>query len=126
MRLPWPKDDAHGIGSNEGVDSNLPYRTCNGVCSNESVWFERCSVEDDGDGRVGGFCKTNFRPYDLAVMAFLIVAKHNLGGSLQVQTDGTQEHWADAFALCQDTFGYGAGSSFYQRQLVCNQEAMCG
>lgn len=33
VRLPCPKGEAHGIGSNEGIGTNLPYRTCNGDCS---------------------------------------------------------------------------------------------
>ena len=125
VRLPWPKNDAHGVGSNEGIGGNLPYRTCNGNCSYESVWFERCSSEDNEDGRVSGFCKTSFRPYDLAATAFLVIARHHLGSSLQVQTDGTSTHWADAFALCQAELGYGAGFSFHNGQLACTWEALC-
>ncbi len=125
VRLPWPKDDAHGIGNNHGLGAVLPYRTCNGDCSYESVWFERSYTEHDGDGTVGGFCKTNFRPYDLAVMAFLVIAKHHLSQSFTVQTDGTAHRWAEAFALCQAELGYGAGYGFVQGKLRIQKEALC-
>ncbi len=126
VRLPWPADDAHGIGSNHGICGVLPYRTCNGDCSYESVWFERVSTEHDQDGTVGGFCKTNFRPYDLAVMAFLLIVQHHLSKSFTVQTDGTECHWAEAFALCQAELGYGAGYHFAAGKLHSYQEALCG
>jgi len=108
-----------GIGSNASVGGSLPYRTCNGDCSYESVWFER--VERDGTG----FCKTAFRLYDLAVTAFLVIAKHHLGANLTVETDGEPAHWADAFALCQAELGYGEGSLFVNGQLVAREVNPC-
>ena len=117
--IPWPMRDARGIGDNAGVGGSLPYRTCNGDCSYESVWFER--IERDGTG----FCKTSFRPYDLAVTAFLVIAKHHLGALLTVETDGEPAHWADAFALCQIELGYGGGSFFEHGQLVVREVNPC-
>ena len=83
IQVPWPARDAHGIGDNAGLGGTLPYRTCNGDCSYESVWFERCQESESADGRVGGFCKTAFRPYDLAVTAFLVIARHHLGDAFE-------------------------------------------
>ncbi len=111
IQLPWPANDAHGIGDNAGLGGTLPYRTCNGDCSYESVWFERCQEDERIDEMTEGFCKTAFRPYDLAVTAFLVIARHHLGARFKVQTDGEGCHWADAFVLCQVVLGYGAGYS---------------
>ena len=122
IQVPWPAKDAHGIGDNAGVGGTLPYRTCNGDCSYESVWFERCQKAGTEDGIAGGFCKTAFRPYDLAVTAFLVIAKHHLETRFEVQTDGEHCHWADAFALCQAVLGYGAGYGFENGLLACGQE----
>ncbi len=126
VRLAWPSKDAHGIGDNMSKGGTLPYRTCNGDCSFESVWFERVATIAGEDGRVECSCKTAFRPYDLAVTAFLVIAKHRLRGELQVQTDGEPCHWAEAFALCQAKLGYGGDYSFQNDRLVSHEEALCG
>ena len=109
IRLPWPTPTATGIGNNQGLEATLPYRTCNGDCSYESVWFERCMNPEqaDSDGVFSGFCKTGFRPYDLAVTAFLIVAKYHLPSAMLIGTDGHQPQWNDARLLCQNVLGYG-------------------
>ena len=126
IQVPWPARDAHGIGDNAGIGGTLPYRTCNGDCSYESVWFERCQETEASDESAEGFCKTAFRPYDVAVTAFLVIARHHLGPRFKVQTDGEGCHWADAFALCQAVLGYGAGYSCQDGHLASGeQEARC-
>lgn len=109
VRIPWPGNGALGIGSNVGITSGtLPFRTCNGDCSYESVWFDRCMDDDEVDenGLCGGFCKTAFRPYDLAVTVFLLICKHHLGDLFRVSTDGEAKQWEDAQRLCQAELGY--------------------
>ena len=98
VRLPWPLRDAGSIGSNQEITSgSLPFRCCNGDCSYESLWWERCVPEDRAEGEwASNFTKTAFRPYDLAVTAFLLIAKHHLGRELSVDTDGEQAQWEDA------------------------------
>ncbi len=120
--IPWPAKDAHGIGSNVGVGGTLPYRTCSGDCSYESVYFPRLLEPD----MIVGFCKTAFRPYDLAVTTFLTIAKHHLGDRIVVQTDGEPQHWADAFTLCQACLGYGSRASFHDGKLTSGEEIVCG
>lgn len=108
VRLPWPGKEASGIGDNTGLGGTLPFRTCNGDCTYESVWFER-SVGDDyrhDNGLCGGFCKTAFRPYDLAVTVFLLIVKHHLGPDFRIDTDGEAKQWEDAQRLCQAELGY--------------------
>lgn len=117
--IPWPSPVATGIGSNvTAVDgdwfagSTLQHRACNGDCSYESVYFERVFKAEkwqkaDENGLWFAFCKTAFRPYDLAVTAFLIIAKHHLKDKITVSTDGEQPHWDDARRLCYTHLGYG-------------------
>lgn len=47
------------------------------------------------------FCKTGRRPYDLAVTAFLLVAKLHLEDLLQVRSDGDISEWAPAADLVE-------------------------
>ena len=92
----------------------LNQRVCNGDCSYETFYFPRVlpdTYEPCRDQRHAGkyfqFCKTAFRPYDLAVTAFLVIAKHHLAGRILVESDGTIMHWMDAVKLCQNVLGYG-------------------
>jgi len=117
----------------------LRQRACSGDdCSYETFYFPR--IEEDGlvigpityydmngkpvyhDKRVVGkifnFCKTAFRPYDLAVISFLIIAKHYLGDEIIIHTDGEYQHWMDGFYLCQDQLGYGAEYTIENGELV--------
>ena len=121
--LVWPSDDAGGIdtagqsGNGGGSGSSqvvagqwcagnlVRSRLCGGDCSYESFILHRESGGED----CHGFVKTNYRPYDLAVNACLIVAKHHLGDILEVSSDGGEKDWADGKALCQHFLGYGAG-----------------
>jgi hypothetical protein len=126
IRLPWPAPDAKGIGSNEGLTGTLPHRTCNGDCSYESFWFRRSLQSDDPTYMPDSFCKTNFRPYDLAVTAFLVIAKHHLRDEITVETDGDHPQWEDAFELCQGELDYGSefhivrvGTTRTLREAVC-------
>jgi len=52
-------------------------------------------------------CKTGRLPYDLAVTAFLVIAKHHLGDQIHVYTDGELNDWQNAIALCRMVLGYG-------------------
>jgi len=58
------------------------------------------------EGLYSAFCKTGLAPYDLAVMAFLLVAKHHVP-EIQIATDGGDEQWSKARQFCQDILGYG-------------------
>ena len=108
----WPAKNAHGIGDNARLGGTLPYRTCNGDCSYESVWFERCQKAAVMDGMAGGFCKTAFRPYDLAVTAFLMIVKHHLGSEVQVQTDGAPCQRSKRLHLASPSWATVPGTAF--------------
>lgn len=105
----------------------LNQRTCDGTCDYETFWFPRemegfkPQIELDNHFRDGKwiyenpnhlgkdyeFTKTAYRPYDLAVCAFLIIAKHYLKDKLVVESDGTIPQWQDAMDLVFDAYGYG-------------------
>ena len=63
--------------------------------------------QNPNNGLYSEFCKTAFKPYDLAVITFLIIAKHHMEDRLMVSSDGTDEHWSDGKQLCQNILGYG-------------------
>jgi hypothetical protein len=50
--------------------------------------------------------KTAYKPYDVAVTAFLILAKHHLGDAIKVSTDGEPKDWEDGRMLCEAVLGY--------------------
>lgn len=61
----------------------------------------------DGDGLWFSCCKTNFQPYDLAVTAFLLIAKRHLGDAFRVGSDGREWEWLRTRLLCHARLGYG-------------------
>lgn len=106
LGIAWPADHASGAaGSSNPVGqwfggALLEVRTCGGDCSHESFCFDR--VEDDEFA----FCKTAFKPYDIAVTAALIVIKHH-APSVNVSSDGNDEDWVDGRMVCVLACGYG-------------------
>jgi hypothetical protein len=120
--IPWPSRDAVG-GVNATAEPNdgtwfagtiLNTRTCDGDCSYETLYFPRKFPDNyyfqPDEERPDLFffcCKTAYRPYDIAVTAFLIVAKHHLGDDIKVSSDGEDRDWYDAKQLCQLHLGYG-------------------
>jgi len=43
----------------------------------------------------------------LAVISFLIIAKHYLKDKIKVSSDGEDQHWFDGKMLCQMILGFG-------------------
>ena len=151
--IPWPAPAVKpGVAANvdqavvgswyAGVCVNQ--RVCNGDCSYETFYFPRVLPErykpvqrviyydlygqlvchdDRHVGKYFQFCKTAFRPYDLAVTAFLVIAKHHLGDRILVESDGTIAHWMDAVKLCRDVLGYGIAFQL-ENELLARGEAV--
>lgn len=118
--MPWPAKGAGGVGDSETADVGTWYagakiitRCCDGDCSYETFNFPQkmelkgWQEPDNENRKYFNCCKTAFRPYDLAVTAFLVIAKHHLGDSIIVRSDGEEEHWFDAKLLCQLNLDYG-------------------
>ncbi len=53
------------------------------------------------------FCKTAYKPYDLAVIICLIIAAHHLTNEIKISSDGTLDQWKDGMLMCQKILGYG-------------------
>ena len=118
--IPYPAEDAHGIGSSETaivgdyfrMGALLQHRACGGRCSYETFTLARIKNLSAGDapddaGLCGEFVKTAFRPYDIAVTAALLIGKRHLGEDLVVNSNGADPQWRDAKELCQQALGYG-------------------
>jgi hypothetical protein len=108
----------------------LKHRSCGGDCSHETFglslevekedWQKPIGkishynqygkpVYNDAEevGRYFEFCKTAYKPYDLAVIICLIIAKHHLKEQILVDSDGTIDNWQDGMLICQKILGYG-------------------
>lgn len=73
-------------------------------CGHDAMYFPRVDHPD-----ALNFCKTNRKRYDLAVTAFLVIAKHHLGDRLTVWSDSREAWWDVPRGMCQQVLGYGAG-----------------
>jgi hypothetical protein len=122
LGIAWPSDEPTKFGTAPDVNGardgtwfagvKLNQRTCDGDCSHETFNFPREMElrefdEPDEKGRYFVFCKTAFKPYDLAVNAALIIIKHYLGDEIKVSSDGEMKDWQDAMGICENAFGYG-------------------
>ena len=121
LGITWPSDDAGGVNVAAQPDGEwfagvtLPTRTCGGDCSHEGFLIEpQYELLGDYDkphpeegGKYFAFCKTAYKPYDLAVTACLIILKHHISNAIKVYSDGKVEHWFDAQMLCSSVLGYG-------------------
>lgn len=134
LGIMWPSESAVGVGLLERLTNGEWYagktvetRTCDGDCSHETFAFPRSlspskkpvqkiAYYDIGRkpiynepikvGKYFDFCKTAFKPYDLAVTVFLVIAKHHLGSKIVVESDGELQHWVDAVIMCYNVLGY--------------------
>jgi hypothetical protein len=55
-------------------------------------------VDDDF---VFAFCKTRRKPYDIVVVACLVILKHYMGNDVKVSSDGDSEDWKDGLELAR-------------------------
>jgi len=108
----------------------LKHRSCGGDCSHETFSLPVRIEKDDWQKPIGKIshydqhgkpiynnpeeiglyfncCKTAYKPYDLAVIICLIIAKHHLGKEILVASDGTLDNWRDGMLICQKILGYG-------------------
>lgn len=134
LGITWPSDQAKGVNSTtskiEGkwfAGLKLNTRTCGGDCSHETFVLRQNNSKSrmvsteiayyDNDkpvfqdkkliGKHFEFCKTAYKPYDLAVNVCLIIAKHHLGDQIIIKSDGEILNWRDGQEICQQFLGYG-------------------
>jgi hypothetical protein len=108
----------------------LKNRSCGGDCSHETFSLPLLMEKEDWQEPIGkvshydaagkpvyndpkeiglyfNCCKTAYKPYDLAVIICLIIAKHHLTKDIHVASDGTLDQWKDGMLICQKILGYG-------------------
>ena len=99
------------VSGNWFAGANLNKRTCGGDCSHESFILEKHfkpeEWQEPEQGKYFNFCKTAYKPYDLAVNICLIIAKHHLKDQIEVSSDGNLCHWRDAMFICHKLLKYG-------------------
>lgn len=117
--ITWPAPIAGGARPGKDTATGawfagalLEQRTCGGDCAHETFRLERIVEphkwqEPDENGMYFTCCKTAYKPYDIAVTAALVIAKHHLGDLIIVHSDGTDKGWFDAKQICQMELGYG-------------------
>lgn len=128
ISIPWPSTSACGIKpANVSVAGTwnagvlLSARTCNGCCTYETMRFDRVvepSERTEDKHKRFACCKTGFRPYDVAVIALLIIAKHYLGDELDVTTDGEDANWLDGKLICAMALDYGLDYVVCEHKLI--------
>ena len=133
LGITWPAKKATGIIKN-GVDTKLQditksvwfagaeleTRSCGGDCSHETFTLEQkyantvtrwdgstYTKELNKNGRYFDFCKTAYKPYDLAVTVCLVIANHHLCKDIIISSDGEMSNWEEAMQLCQHFLNYG-------------------
>jgi hypothetical protein len=87
-----------------------------GSGSYESIYVKRIFPKDgyrqpNENGLLFECCKTAYRPYDLAVTAFLIIMKHH-DSRIKVSSDGEDKDWLDGKIVCHNVLGYGMDFTF--------------
>lgn len=119
LGLVWPSENARGVKpdhtfmqmkdlskGNWFAGREVELRVCGGDCS-----YETFTLGQKADHATRGYafdcCKTNYKPYDLAVQVALVIAKHNLKDQIIVKSDGDESKWVEAKQLCQHFLGYG-------------------
>jgi hypothetical protein len=107
ISIPFPSEDASGVGGSADavadswfIGVQIRRRTCNGDCSYEPFIFKRVVEPHETNQRTYDYCKTGFRPYDLAVQCTLLIAKHHLRDNFEVYSSGSDWHWNDARRVC--------------------------
>ena len=59
----------------------------------------------DDSGKAYAFCKTAYKPYDVAVCACLIIFKYWFPNNIDVASDGNIEDWKNGLDVVRDILG---------------------
>jgi len=89
------------LGIYSGVNVNGSERA--GQCE-DFILRERFKLNE-----FGNFCKTNRHPYDIVVVACLIILKSELKDLIIVNSDGFYEDWTAGLALIRSTISCSRG-----------------
>ena len=93
---------ADGGGQGDRVDYGNDDKICfNGTEENDN--YHETFIVAVGDTGFE-FCKTNRKPYDLAVCLMLLAMEHHLKGGVDISSDGDKNDWGQAFDLYTKIF----------------------
>lgn len=82
-------------------------------------------ISENERGLCFEFCKTAYKPYDVAVTACLIAANHIFGEeNFTISSDGGEEGFQEGRELCQQLLGYGLDST--EEEVVEEQDEQEG
>lgn len=122
LGITWPANNAGGISDNPVTTGDwfggqlLLMRSCGGDCSHETFKIERIyqpyENENSYQSKYFNFCKTAYKPYDIAVTACLIALKHYLKSDVLINSDGDLNDWQDGALICDKLFNYGLSFNF--------------
>lgn len=92
------------------VNDNIIHFNGVGDEGHETFVFLRDSTKapwqtDEGD-KVFHFCKTQMKPYDLAVTVCLVLAKYHFREDVKITSDGDACDWEEAIKFVNEKFGY--------------------
>jgi hypothetical protein len=120
LGISWPDEEAAGVANfGEPADSGswfagakLLKRACDGDCSHETFWIPRVMPDEEDEDEYQNdlrfqFCKTAFKPYDLAVQCCLIAFSHYFKEQFLVLSDGVRKLWNEPRETCVAILGYG-------------------
>ena len=111
--LNWESDDKRA----PAITSDLVRFNGVGEDGHETFFFKREASKEDTArakkddwlrGKVFAFCKTAYKPYDIAVTAVLIAASKHFGEHILISSDGNDEGWKAGRNLVQRVLNYGA------------------
>jgi hypothetical protein len=77
-----------------------------GDLSHETFYVPETIVAPPQDELFFDFCKTANKPYDLLVVASLIVLKYYCP-ECKISSDGDAEDWEEGLTFCRDVLKYG-------------------
>lgn len=146
LGITWPSKEAKGVSNlsmqhrlgndtSANIDGHwfagakLDTRTCGGDCSHETFIIEaKMQVPEwkkkdvEQNKRIFNCTKTAYKPYDLAVTACLIIAKHYLGNEILVASEGELKDWNDGMQICEHFLGYGQDFTIDDTEKIMESE----
>jgi hypothetical protein len=63
-------------------------------------------LDDEDKDKIFGFCKTAQKPYDVCVVACLILAKIHFGNDVKITSDGEVSDWEEGAKLVKKVTSY--------------------
>lgn len=106
--LPWQLAGPHGTGSPDVTPDAIAFNGAEPADYETFRWPALAEPRDYLESLSFDFCKTGQRPYDCAVVAFLLLAKHHYGDAVTLSSDGDRLDLLPGVQLARKLFpAYG-------------------